>query len=76
MAFDTFIDIKTEKSLALEDILRELHTCVMDTNFNEQMKMMLVTRMSEVEFRLASGANERTQVASIVGCFIQARSQM
>lgn len=59
-AFDTFIELKTRHSLALEDILRELHQCVMQTNFDEQMKMLLVQRMSEVEFRLASGANERT----------------
>ena len=76
MAFDTFIELKTSNSLALEDILRELHQCVMQTNFNDTMKMQLIQRMSEVEFRLASGANERTQVATIVGCFIQVRSQM
>ena len=73
-AFNTFNDLKTSKSLALEDIIRELHKCVMETNFSEQMKMHLVMRMSEVEYRLAAGANERTQIASIVGCFIEARS--
>ena len=41
-AFDTFIELKTSNSLALEDILRELHTCVMQTNFGEAMKMQLV----------------------------------
>ena len=40
------------------------------------MKMLLISRMSEVEFRMASGANERTQIASIVGCFIEVRSMM
>jgi len=74
MAFDTFSELKTSKSLALEDILRELHKCVMETNFDEQMKMFLVNRMSEIEFRLASGVNERTQVASVVGCFIEVRT--
>lgn len=74
-AFNTFNDQKVSKSLALEDILRELHKCVMETNFPEQMKMHLVMRLSEVEFRLASGANERTQIASVVGCFIEARSK-
>ena len=46
----------------------------MQTNFDEQMKMKLITRMSEVEFRLASGVNEKTQVATIVGCFIEIRA--
>jgi len=60
--------------LALEDIIRELHRCVMETNFAEQMKMHLIMRLSEIEYRLAAGANERTQIASVVGCFIEARS--
>ena len=42
MAFDTFIELKTSNSLALEDILRELHQCVMQTNFNDTMKMQLI----------------------------------
>ena len=38
------------------------------------MKMQLINRMSEVEFRLAAGANEKTQVASVVGVFIEIRT--
>ena len=72
-AFETFNELKTSNSLALEDIIRELHKCVMETGFPEQMKMQIIMRMSEIEFRLASGANERTQVASVVGTFIEAR---
>ena len=68
------MEIKTRKSLALEDIIRDLHQCVMQTNFNERMKMQLINRMSEVEFRLAAGANEKTQVASVVGVFIEIRT--
>ena len=73
-AFNTFIELKTTKSLALEDILRELHKCVMETNFSDDIKIKLIERLSEIEFRLASGANERTQVASVVGAFIEART--
>jgi len=38
------------------------------------MKMFLISRLAEVEFRLASGVNERAQLASIVGAFIEVRS--
>lgn len=38
------------------------------------MKMFLVSRLSEIEFRLAQGVNERAQVASIVGAFIEIRT--
>ena len=38
-AFNTFNELKTTKSLALDDIVRELHRCVMETNFSEPMKI-------------------------------------
>jgi hypothetical protein len=31
----------------------------MKTQFTEQMKMFLVARLSEIEFRLSKGANEK-----------------
>ena len=73
-ALAVFTEIKTNKSLALEDIVRDLHKCVMECSFEEQMKMFLVSRLSEIEFRLASGTNERAQVASVVGAFLEIRS--
>ena len=73
-ALQVFINIKTSKSLALEDIVRDLHKCVMETNFEENMKMFLISRLSEIEFRLSHGINERAQVASVVGAFIEIRT--
>lgn len=73
-AFEVFMTIKVKKSLSLEDLVRELHAKVMETEFTEQMKMFLVCRMSEVEFRLAKGANEKVQIASVVGAFIEVRN--
>ena len=72
-AMRTFMRLKTEKSLSLDDIVRDLHKCVMETAFEDNMKMFLVQRLSEVEFRLASGVTEKPQVASIVGAFIEIR---
>lgn len=46
----------------------------MDTKFEERMKMFLVSRLAEVEFRLAQGVNEKAQTASIVGAFIETLS--
>jgi replication factor C subunit 3/5 len=70
----TFLQIKTENSLALDDIVRDLHKCVMETHFEEQMKMFLIARLSEIEYRLAQGVNERAQCSSIVGAFIEIRT--
>ena len=46
----------------------------METAFPEQMKMFLVNRMSAFEFRLAAGVNEKTQLASLIGGFIEIRN--
>ena len=46
----------------------------MKTEFNEHMKMFLIGRLSEVEYRLAYGASEKAQIASVVGSFIEVRT--
>lgn len=73
-AYGTLLNLKMAQSLALDDIIRELHKCIMETDFNEHMKMFLIGRLSEVEFRLAHGANEKVQIASVVGSFIEVRT--
>jgi hypothetical protein len=36
--------------------------------------MFLVGRLSEIEFRLAQGINEKAQTASVVGAFLEIRT--
>ena len=53
------IELKTMKSLALEDIMGELHKAIMKTKYTEEMKIYLVSRLAEIEYRLAQGSNEK-----------------
>ena len=46
----------------------------METKYTDEMKMYLISRMSEIEYRLAHGSNEKAQVSSLVGAFIEVRS--
>ena len=73
-AINTVITLKTQKSLALEDIMSELHKAIMKTKYTDEMKIYLVSRLAEIEYRLAQGSNEKVQVASMVGAFIEVRS--
>lgn len=41
---------------------------------HDHMQMFLVNRLCEIEYRLAQGSNERAQVASVVGAFIEVRT--
>jgi replication factor C subunit 3/5 len=67
-------NLKMTKSLSLEDVILDIHKCIMKTKFSDEMKMFLISRMAEIEYRLAQGSNERVQMASLVGAFIEVRS--
>lgn len=73
-ANETVLKLKLAKSLSVDDIVREVHSQVMATNMTDQMKMFLINRLSEIEYRLAQGSNERVQIASVIGSFIEVRS--
>jgi len=68
------IDLKQAKSLATDDIIKDLHKGVIVTKYTEEMKIFLVSRLAEIEYRLAHGSNEKIQIASLVGAFIEVRS--
>ena len=70
---ETIMALTRQKSLSFEDIIREIHFQVMATKLPDQMKMFLVNRMSEIEYRLAQGSNDKVQAASFVGAFIEVR---
>jgi DNA polymerase III delta prime subunit len=46
----------------------------MATNMTDEMKMFLINRLSEIEYRLAQGSNERVQIASVIGAFMEVRT--
>lgn len=73
-ALTVIIDLKQQKSLAVDELIREMHKYVMTTKYTDQMKMYLVARMADIEYRIAQGANEKVQVTSMVGAFIEVRS--
>jgi len=64
---------KMHRGYSLTDIIRELHKRITEIRFPEKLKTFLAIRMSEIEMRLSQGANERVQVGSLVGAFIESR---
>jgi DNA polymerase III delta prime subunit len=53
------MELKLRKSLSVDDIVREVHKQVMATNMTDEMKMFVVNRLAEIEYRLAQGSNEK-----------------
>uniref|UniRef100_T1J2I6 Activator 1 subunit 5 n=1 Tax=Strigamia maritima TaxID=126957 RepID=T1J2I6_STRMM len=68
-AFNNIIKIKTEKGLALQDILTEIHLYVHRIDFPSKIRIHLLDKMAEIEHRLSSGTNENIQLASLLGAF-------
>lgn len=61
--------LKQMKGLALQDILTEVHDMVQRIEFPPKIKISLLEALSEVEYRLASGTNERIQMSSMIAAF-------
>ena len=60
MAFGNILVMKNARSLAVDDILRQVHLKVMeDAQFTDRQKMFLIERMSSLEQRLVQGCTDK-----------------
>ncbi|XP_013780041.1 replication factor C subunit 5-like [Limulus polyphemus] len=66
-------DLKVTKGLALHDILTQIHLYVHRIEFPVQVKLQLLEKMSDIEYRLASGTSEKIQLSSLIAAFQVAR---
>jgi len=73
-SYETIAYLKKAYGLAMSDILREVHKKLMEIEFPEKMKIFIVERLAEVEMRLSIGANEKLQLATVVGVFVESRN--
>ncbi|OMJ89787.1 hypothetical protein SteCoe_7960 [Stentor coeruleus] len=74
--FEELMKKKVDFGFSLCDILRELHKKLEQASFDDKKKMFLIKRMAEIEMRLAQGANEKIQLGSLIGAFIEVRNQI
>ncbi|VDI49065.1 replication factor C subunit 3/5 [Mytilus galloprovincialis] len=66
-------ELKTKKGLALQDILTEIHNYVHRIDLPIHVKIHLLEKMADVEYRLASGTSEKMQLSSLISAFQAAR---
>jgi len=59
-------DILIEYGLSGEDVVKQLHKAVRDLNISDDLKVELIDRIGEVEFRLIEGSNERIQLEALL----------
>nr|XP_054749314.1 replication factor C subunit 5-like [Lytechinus pictus] len=75
-AFNYINQVKTIKGLALQDILIEVHTYVHRIEFPQKVRIYLLDKMSDIEYRLAAGTSEKLQLGSLVAAFQSARDMV
>ena len=63
-----------KRSLTLDDIIKAIHQQILQTNMADSMKIFIIERLSQIEYRLSHGSNEKAQIASLVGGFVEIRS--
>lgn len=75
-AYNHINKLKTAKGLALQDILTEVHLYVHKIEFPVHMKVIILQKMADCEYRLASGTSEKLQLSSLISIFQGARDAL
>nr|XP_033810912.1 replication factor C subunit 5 isoform X2 [Geotrypetes seraphini] len=68
-AYKNILNLKTLKGLALHDILTEVHLFVHRVDFPPSVRIHLLRKMADIEYRLASGTSEKIQLSSLIAAF-------
>lgn len=68
-------DLLISYGLSGEDVVRQMHRTVFDLPVSDQVKMRLVDRIGEAEFRLVEGSNERVQIEALLAHFVAMGAQ-
>ena len=59
-----------------EDVLRQLHRNLFDLPLSDKVKVRLIDRVGEAEFRLVEGSNERVQIEALLAHFVLIGSEV
>jgi replication factor C small subunit len=55
--------------LAGEDVLRQMHRSVRDIEVTDTIKVKMIEKLAEADFRLSEGANARIQIEAVIANF-------
>ncbi|MHB8586612.1 MAG: replication factor C small subunit [Thermoplasmatota archaeon] len=68
-ARDMLDELLITYGLSGEDVVRQIHRLVFDLPVPDEIKVELVDRVGETDYRLVEGANERIQVEALLAAF-------
>ncbi len=59
-----------EQGLSGEDIIGQIYRAMLDMTIPDKVKIDLIDRIGETDFRIAEGANERIQLEALIAHFV------
>ena len=59
-----------EDGLSGEDIIKGLHSAVLETTLPEIKKAQIIDKMGEIEFRIVEGSNDRIQLEALIAYLV------
>ncbi len=65
-----------EYGVSGEDVVRQLHRAIFDLNVPDEVKVRLLDRVGETDFRLVEGSNERIQIEALLAHFALVGEQL
>jgi len=63
-------DLLLRKGLSGNDIISEIHRQIFSLNVPDDVKMLMIEKCGEYEFRLSSGGNELIQLSALIAQFL------
>ena len=68
-ARDRLDELLVNHGLAGDDVVRQVHRTLLDASIDDQLKVRLIDRLGEAEYRLVMGSNERVQLEAMLAHF-------
>eukprot|EP00116_Pleurobrachia_bachei_P007433 sb/3467695/ len=75
-AYSKIAQLKQVKGLALQDMLTEIHMFVQRIEFPSKTKIQILTKLADIEYRLAFGSSEKLQMGALVAAFVSAKDPL
>ncbi|KAF7816837.1 replication factor C subunit 3 [Senna tora] len=75
-SFKRIYEIKTQKGLALVDIVREVTMFVFKIKMPPGVRVQLMNDLADIEYRLSFGCNDKLQLGSVIASFTRARTAL
>jgi replication factor C subunit 3/5 len=74
--FQRLHHLKSLRGYALQDIITEVSRFVQLIEFPTSVLVHILTKLSDLEYRLSNGTNEKLQMSSLISTFISARNMV